>query len=59
LPNTKSFMFLRDNIFRTIAKYDADYSRQIEGQVIRLHWDEYHLLNMVANRLRIAFKSTE
>ena len=59
LPQTKSFMFLRDNIFRTIAKYDADYSRQIEGQVIRLHWDEYHLLNMVANRLRIAFKTTE
>lgn len=55
LPNIKSFMFLRDNIFRTIAKYDADYSRQIEGQVIRLHWDEYHLLNMIAYRLRAAF----
>src|SRR5664280_648432 len=59
LPQTKSFMFLRDNIFRTIAKYDADYSRQIEGQVIRLHWDEYHLLNMVANRLRFAFNTSE
>jgi len=55
LPNTKAFIFLRDNIFRTIAKYDADYSRQIEGQVIRLHWDEYHLLNLVANRFRAAF----
>ena len=59
LPNIKAFMFLRDNIFRTIAKYDADYSRQIEGQVIRLHWDEYHLLNLIANRLRAAFKLSE
>lgn len=55
LPHVKAFMFLRDNIFRTIAKYDADYSRQIEGQVIRLHWDEYHLLNFIANRFRAAF----
>ena len=55
LPKVKAFMFLRDNIFRTIAKYDADYSRQIEGQVIRLHWDEYHLLNLIANRFRAAF----
>ena len=55
LPKVKAFMFLRDNIFRTIAKYDADYSRQIEGQVIRLHWDEYHLLNLMANRFRAAF----
>ena len=54
LPNTKAFMFLRDNIFRAIASYDADYSRQIEGQVIRLHWDEYHLLNLITNRLRTA-----
>ncbi len=59
LPRTKAFMFLRDNIFRTIAKHDADYSRQIEGQVIRLHWDEYHLLNLVANRLRAAFPVKE
>jgi hypothetical protein len=55
LPRVRAFMFLRDNIFRTITKYDADYSRQIEGQVIRLHWDEYHLLNLIVNRLRIAF----
>ena len=54
-PNTKAFVFLRDNIFRTISQYDVDYSRQIEGQVIRLHWDEYHLLNFVSNRFRQAF----
>lgn len=59
LPNVKAFIFLRDNIFRTIAKYDADYSRQIEGQVIRLHWDEYHLLNLITNRLRAAFDMTD
>jgi len=58
-PNVKAFMFIRDNIFRTIAKYDADYSRQIEGQVIRLHWDEYHLLNLIANRIRVAFNLTD
>jgi len=59
LHKTKVFTFLRDNIFRTIAKVDSDYSRQIEGQVIRLHWDEYHLLNLAANRIRVAFSLTE
>lgn len=54
-PKVKAFVFLRDNIFRAISKQDADFSRQIEGQVLRLHWDEYHLLNMIANRLRVAF----
>jgi len=52
-------MFLRDNIFRAISKHDADYSRQIEGQAIRLHWDEYHLLNLTANRVRYAFDLKE
>jgi hypothetical protein len=59
IPSVWAFIFLRDNIFRTIEKFDADYSRQIEGQVIRLHWDEYHLLNLIANRLRAAFNITE
>lgn len=48
-------MFLRDNIYRTIAKIDPDFSRQVEGQVIRLHWDEYHLLNLIVKRIREAF----
>jgi hypothetical protein len=59
LPNAKAFIFLRDNIFRAIAKHDPDYSRQIEGEVIRLHWDEYHLFNLTANRLRQAFGFTD
>jgi hypothetical protein len=59
LPRTKALMFLRDNIYRAISKHDADHSRQIEGQVIRLHWDEYHLLNLIANRLRAAFNLKE
>jgi len=49
-------VFLRDNIFRTMARWNPDYSRNIEGQVLRLHWNEYHLFNMVCNRLRVAFK---
>lgn len=48
-------LFLRDNIFRTIARQDPDYSRNVEGQVLRLHWDEQQLFNMVCNRLRVAF----
>lgn len=58
LPKLKAFVFLRDNIFRAIALVDPDYSKSIEGQVLRLHWEEYDLLNMVANRLRVAFSLT-
>ena len=55
LPRTTSTLFLRDNIFRAIQIRDPDYSRNIEGDVLRLHWDEYHLFNMICNRIRIAF----
>ena len=48
-------LFLRDNMFRTIARWNPDYSRNIEGQVLHLHWKEYDLMNMVCNRLRVAF----
>lgn len=51
----RSLIFLRDNIFRAVAKNDPDYSRSIEGQVLRLHWDEYSLLELVTNRIRAAF----
>lgn len=51
----KPVIFLRDNIFRAVAKYDPDFSRNIEGQVLRIHWDEYGLFNLVANRLKSAF----
>ncbi|NQT94561.1 MAG: ATP-binding protein [Lentisphaerae bacterium] len=52
LPNTATTVFLRDNIFRAIQLQDPDYSRNIEGDVLRLHWDEYHLFNMICNRIK-------
>ncbi|EAM1122392.1 ATP-binding protein [Salmonella enterica subsp. enterica serovar Anatum] len=53
-----AFAFVRDNIHRAISKMDPDFTRNIEGQVLRLHWDEYNLFNLVCNRMRIAFNST-
>lgn len=53
--SAKCLLFLRDNIFRAVAQKDPDYSRNVEGQVLRLHWDEYHLLNLITNRIRKAF----
>lgn len=49
-------VFLRDNIFRAVTTHDPDFSRGLEGQVLRLHWDEYALFNLVVGRLRIAFE---
>ncbi len=54
-PRIRTALFLRDNMFRMIAKQNQDYSRNIEGQVLRLHWAEYHLMNMVCDRLRVVF----
>jgi len=51
-----AFAFVRDNIYRSISKLDPDFTRNIEGQTLRLHWDEYNLFNLVCNRMRIAFK---
>ncbi|RYD63738.1 MAG: hypothetical protein EOP84_33380, partial [Verrucomicrobiaceae bacterium] len=48
-------LFIRDNMFRALAEFDDDYSRNIEGNTLRLHWDEETLLQMVAMRLRVAF----
>ncbi len=58
VPRTATTLFLRDNIFRSIQHFDLDYSRNIEGDVLRLHWDEYHLFNMICSRLRAAFSIT-
>ena len=55
LPNTKVTLFARDNVARAVAKADPDYSRDIEGQVLRLHWDEQLLISVVCARLRRAF----
>lgn len=48
-------LFQRDNIIRSVAKFDPDYSRNIEGEVIRVHWDTHQLLNLVAKRLNNVF----
>ncbi|KJY79787.1 P-loop ATPase, Sll1717 family [Vibrio nigripulchritudo] len=53
-----AFAFVRDNIYRAISKNDPDFTRNIEGQTLRLHWDEYNLYNLVCNRLRVAFNNT-
>ena len=54
-PQIKPILFLRDNIFRAVQKLDPDYSRNIEGHVLRLHWDEESLFNFATKRLKIAF----
>ncbi|TAL93379.1 MAG: ATP-binding protein [Paraburkholderia sp.] len=51
----RPIIFLRDNIYRAVAKEDPDYSRNIEGQVIRLHWDWAQLLLLAASRMRVCF----
>lgn len=51
----KPVIFLRDNIFRAVQVLDPDYSRNIEGHVLRLHWDAEALFAFVTKRLRIAF----
>lgn len=51
----RCLLFIRDNMFRALAEFDDDYSRNIEGSTFRLHWDEHSLLNLVALRLRSTF----
>jgi hypothetical protein len=47
-------LFIRDNMFRALAHLDNDFSRHIEGNTLRLHWDEETLFQLVGRRLRIA-----
>jgi hypothetical protein len=54
--NIKTFLFLRDNVFRAIQTYDQDFTRNIEGSVLRLHWDVQELFHLVCKRIRIAFQ---
>lgn len=46
-------LFIRDNMFRALAHFDQDFSRHIEGNALRLHWDEGALFQLVAARLRL------
>jgi hypothetical protein len=55
IPMTRCVAFVRDNILRTIQENDPDFTRNTEGDVLRLHWDEAHLFNMICNRIRTAF----
>lgn len=52
-------LFIRDNMFRSLANFDSDFSKHIEGNTIRLHWDENSLLNLIAKRLRIILKMVD
>lgn len=51
--------FLRDNIYRTITQKDPDFTRNIEGQTLRLHWDEVALFNLVCMRLKSVFSISQ
>lgn len=55
ISGTKPVVFLRDNIFRAVQALDPDYSRNIEGHVLRLHWDEEALFTFATRRMRLAF----
>lgn len=48
-------LFIRDNMFRALSEQDPDYSRNIEGSVLRLHWTEHQLLNLATKRICAAF----
>ncbi len=53
--HVRSVIFQRDNILRSVQKFDPDYSRDIEGEVLPLHWNSYQLQNLVAKRLNQVF----
>jgi hypothetical protein len=55
VPAVHAYVFLRDNIFKALAQLDPDYSKNIEGRFLRLHWDEHQLFDLVCSRIRIAF----
>lgn len=55
-PGIHGVLFVRDNMLRALAHFDSDFSRTVEGNTLRLHWDEGSLLHLVANRIRIALK---
>jgi hypothetical protein len=56
VPSIQAYIFLRDNIFKALGQLDPDYSKNIEGRYLRLHWDEHQLFDLVCTRLRLAFR---
>jgi len=53
--HVRPVIFQRDNMLRAVQKNDPDYTRNIEGEVIPLHWDRFQLLSLVSKRLNFAF----
>lgn len=53
IPQVKPVIFVRDNIFRSVQMNDPDYTRNIEGHVLRLHWDEASLFNFATKRIAV------
>jgi len=51
-----SLLFVRDNMFRTLAQFDDDFTRHIEGHSLRLQWNEESLFHLVTARLRVALE---
>ena len=49
-------LFIRDNIFRSLNYFDRDFSRHIEGNTLRLNWDDESLLHLISNRLRVVLE---
>ncbi|MCX0338459.1 P-loop ATPase, Sll1717 family [Acinetobacter radioresistens] len=44
-------IFQRDNIIRSVARYDHDYTRNIEGELIRIHWEFRQLFTLITKRI--------
>jgi len=52
----KVLLFMRDNMFRALKHHDPDFSRKIEGHVLRMHWEKVELFNFACLRLRAVFE---
>lgn len=55
----RAAVFIRDNMLRAIEVEDKDFTRNLESQVIRLHWDPQELFYLIARRIRLAFGVTK
>ena len=49
-------LFIRDNMFRSLAQLDDDFTRHIEGHTLRLQWEELSLFHLITARLRVALR---
>lgn len=51
--------FVRDNMFRALAHFDPDFSRNIEDTSLRLNWSEESLFTLITERIKVAFNLVE